>query len=389
MRKTFSCLLAIAITLPVLAQKSRLPLSADSLATGNYKDVLSSFFQLAFNKFTGPQKELRFSSNPYAVMARMDTSLLNASAYYKYRHLRDLNFGFAARLDSNFRFNGFSSDVKYALINRRDETVSKAFIQNILDDERTQTIFTINTELDRYISKFDTDTAHRNRLQAEKVAFTRGKINFGQLSQELQGQIKEIALTKNLPLLQQTIDANPNFNLKKTAAEVYADIKETINNKALWTIGLADTTYKDQFMFSNLVLSSEYIKGIDKMKARDLELNIKATMQFTDDSLRSGRDLRRNLLMMEGGMNLVLKNPQTLKSFFECKFSGAYYHNFGSLYTGENRDYLNLIANLRIRVYNDIWLPLEIRYDPVNHNVFGFLHIRANFTALGDIVKGK
>ena len=88
-------------------------LTADSLATGNYKDVLTSFFQLAFNRFIGDDKEIRFASNPFAVMAKADTSLLMDAKYYKYRHLRDLNFSFAAKLDSSYKFNGFSSGIKY------------------------------------------------------------------------------------------------------------------------------------------------------------------------------------------------------------------------------------------------------------------------------------
>ena len=61
-----------------------LPLSADSLATGNYKDLLTSFFQLSFNHLIGPKKELNFASNPFGVMARRNPDLLVDTNYYRY-----------------------------------------------------------------------------------------------------------------------------------------------------------------------------------------------------------------------------------------------------------------------------------------------------------------
>jgi hypothetical protein len=375
------------VTLVYSQTNQNLPLSADSLATGNYKDVLGSFFQLAFDKFTSTEKELRFTSNPFAVMAKMDTSLLRDREYYKYRHLRDLNFSFSAKLDSSYKFNGFSSGLKYALINRRDETVSHIFIHDVLHDSTVQDLQSLNLSLEQYFSTFANDTAAQDKLRNQKTKFFRGEINFDQLDKDFQQKIKQLAKEKKLDHLSGIIKADAKFNIKKTSGEIYKDVKEKINNKLLWTVGVSDTTYKDQFMFSNIVLSSDLVKGIDKMKSKDIELNLKAAMQFVDDSLKTGRDLKRSVFSFEPGFNLVLKNKNTLKSFFEFKLSGSYYHTFSALYIGEKKDSLTFNGTIRIRIYNDIWIPLEIKYDPYSGNVFGFLNVRANFTALGKIAK--
>lgn len=380
----FICLNVLTITYS--QKKPNLPLSADSLATGNYKDALGSFFQLAFDKFTGAQKELRFTSNPYAVMARLDTSLLIDKEYYKYRHLRDLNFSFAAKLDNAYKFNGFSSGIKYALINRRDETVSLIFIHDVLSNETVQDLTTVNTELQKFSSAQST-TAEQDRIQNQKTKFTRGEINFDGLDKDIQQKIIEIATKNKLDHLSAIIKEDPKFNFKKTAADIYKDVKEKINNKLLWTIGFTDTTYNNKFMFSNIVLSSELLKGIDKMKTRDIELNLKAAVQFVDDSLKTGKDLKRSIFSFEPGLNFVLKNKNTLKGLFEFKLSGRYAHTFTTLYNREKKDSLNINAMLRIRIYNDIWIPLEIKYDPYSGNVFGFLNVRINFTALGKAAK--
>jgi hypothetical protein len=79
MKNTFLSTLFLFVcsctTMTSTAQKSKVAavLTADSLASGNYKDVLTSFFQLSFDKLTGKDKELKFSSNPYAVMMKLIT----------------------------------------------------------------------------------------------------------------------------------------------------------------------------------------------------------------------------------------------------------------------------------------------------------------------------
>ncbi len=58
------------------------PLTAeDSLASGNYKDVLSSFFKLAANDLIGNTKNLSFTSNPFAVASKLNPALLIDTNY--------------------------------------------------------------------------------------------------------------------------------------------------------------------------------------------------------------------------------------------------------------------------------------------------------------------
>jgi hypothetical protein len=380
-------IIAISVTILMSIAYSQsgenLPLSADSLATGNYKDVLNSFFQLGLNNIIGPNKSLSFVSNPYAVMAKLDTGLLIDREYYKYRYLRRLNFSFSTQLDSSYKFNGFSSGLKYALIDQRDETVSNAFRSASLENNKVKEAFVINQELTAYITTLFSTPELQTKLTEQKTKFTRGEINFKELDQKIQDKVKEIIRYKKLEYISGVLQADPDFNFKKTINDIYKDIKEYYNNKLLWTVGVADTTYKDQFMFSNVVVSTELLKGIDSLKNSDIEINLRSTLHFTDDSLKVDRDLKRCVFNIEPGVNFVLKNRQTLKSFLEFKLSGSYSHTFSSLYENEKRDLLTLNGTLRIRILNDIWVPLEIKYEPKTGNIFGFLNIRANFTALG------
>jgi len=384
--RIFLVLLTIVAVNAVAQKSERLPLTADSLATGNYKDVLTSFFQLAFDNLVGKNKEMRFTTNPYAVMARLDTALLKDRYYYQYRHLRDLNFAFAIKLDTSYRFNGFSSAVKYALVNKRDETVSRVFLDMVSTDKRTQELFAINLDLEAFISGLNPED--QNRIREQKTKFFTGQINFDQLDPAFRKKIEELAKIKNAEYLLNTIQNDPKFNMKKTSDDIYEAYKEYFNNRLLWTIGVSDTTYNDQFMFSNIAITSELVKGIDSLRTADLELNLKTALQYVDDTVKSGRDLQRNIFSFEPGINFVLKTKNTLKSYFEFKLSGSYYHTFSTLYENEKRDRLTINGTLRVRILNDIWVPLEIKYDPDTGNVFGLLNVRVNFSALNKFLNG-
>ncbi len=109
-------------------------------------------------------------------MAKMDTSLLVDTKYYNYRHLRDLNFSFAARLDSSYKFNGLSSGLKYALINRRDETVSRAFLISVADNYKTQELFTLNNDVEKYIATLINNPELQKMSGIKKLNFLEARL---------------------------------------------------------------------------------------------------------------------------------------------------------------------------------------------------------------------
>jgi len=152
----------------------------------------------------------------------------------------------------------------------------------------------------------------------------------------------------------------------------------------LWTVGITDTTLKNQFVFANVVFQTEFLKSVNKYTKtkNDLGLNIRSQLQLVDDTLKAGRDLRRAVFNFEPGINWVVNTKSTRKSYLELKFSGGYYHIFNGIYAKEDKDQLWVNGTVRIRIFNDIWVPFEVKYDPKNGNLFGFINVRANFRAL-------
>lgn len=356
--------------------------TADSLATGNYKDVLNSFFQIAVNKFTGPDKELKFTSNPFAIMAKMNPDLLRTEQYLKYKRLRKLNFAFAAKLDTAYKFNGFSSGVKYALIDRRDETVSQAFLIEVEKDQFSIELGKLQDSIEIFLSSLSTD--RQDKLGDQVTDFYHGKIGFNKLDEELQQKFREIAKRDLLLSILSKMEKDSTYNIRKDADMRYAALKKNFNNRLLWTVGVSDTTYKDQFMFSNVVFSTEAVQGLlNTDHQANIEYNVKAAYQLVDDTLKAGRDLKRGILNVEGGFNFILNAKATERSWLEFKVAGGYYYRSGSLYKDEKRDMLTLNGTLRIRVFSEVWIPLEIKYEPENGRWFGLLNVRVNFQALG------
>ncbi|HVE60939.1 MAG TPA: hypothetical protein VNA26_03920, partial [Chitinophagaceae bacterium] len=193
--KYLSILLIMIFPQLILAQSSskiKPILTADSLRSGNAKDILTSFFQLAFNKLTGPNKELNFSSNPFAILLKSDPDLAIDRSYYKYRPLRKTNFSFGIKLDTSYRFNGFSSGIKYALIDKRDSSTSKLLFENLRNDSLANEVNELQKELVDYALKNYPVIAERRKFIAKTNDLLNRNISFNKLDTAIQRVVTQI-----------------------------------------------------------------------------------------------------------------------------------------------------------------------------------------------------
>lgn len=386
-----SLTLAVACCSRVDAQVSttaKAIITADSFTSGNTKDILTRFYQLAFNNLTGPSKELNFMSSPFAIMLKKNPDLNLDRTYKKYQALRRLNFSFGLRLDSSYKFNGFSSGLKYSIIDQRDATTSRYLFDMLLRDSVLQERDILILKLQDLADK--APAAERQEL-VEKINNFTGPNNvpYSKLETTFQKLIDSIAEANKLKWLQALIREYPERSLKQADRLRFDSLKNFIQKDWLWIIGVGDITYQDKFQFSNVTLYSELSKGLSRPRTgkNSFELNVKAGYKFSTDTLRGARNLNREILSVESGLNWVVRAKNTDKSFFEFKLSSTYYHNSGDLYYLEERDQLTVNSTARVRIFDDIWIPVEIKYDPKTGNVFGFLNIKANFSGLGSLLK--
>lgn len=406
MRNRLKCFLYVLLLVCVVhisvAQKlpkSALPVfTSDSLRSGTAKDIAVSFFQLAFNNLVGNNKEFNFTSNPYGVMLKSNPKLAMDVNYEKYRALRRLNFSFGVKLDSAYRFNGFSSGVKYALVDGRDATTSRLLFSRLKAEEeffgeRRKLENGLNDFADKYFPNAETeghpDFGKLLVFNENFNLFFQRDVPLGKLDTLFQRAVTTIIKDSSLGIVQRLMKKDPAASLFTISNKEYENLANTIKKEPLWTIGLSDTTYKDQFVFSNIALVTEFSKGVFKPQpgANNLELNIKAACNFLQDTLQSGRNLKRILFSFEPGINWVIRDKENELSYLECKFSGSYRRNFSGLYAGEERDVISLNGTIRVRIFDDVWIPLEVKWDPKNGNVLGLFNVKANFSGIGKLIK--
>jgi hypothetical protein len=372
--------------------------TADSLASGSSKDVVASFFQMAFNNLNGPNKEFNFSSNPYAVMLKSNPKLSLAEQYERYKTLRRLNFSFGLKVDSNFKFNGFSSGIKFKIVDDRDHTTSKEYINLTKNDDVNKDIDALAVELQNYSdNKWGAAPAPGSPDFKAKEKFIKDynefmnntEVSYNSMSKEFKDAVEETMKLKNLVNLENAIKKVGDFNFSKYDKKLADSLKNVIKMGWLWTVGLSDTTYNNEFVFSNVALTTEINKGIYKPRAgaNNLELNFKAGLNFLTDTIQSDKNLKRLILNSELGLNWVIRDAQNEKSYFETKLAAAYRHNFNNLYNTEERSTFTMNGTARVRIYNDIWIPFDIKWDPNNGSVFGKVSVKSNFIGIASLLK--
>ena len=381
---TFPILLYSIIALGSAAQNKKITaiITADSLASGNYKDVLTSFFQIAFDKLTGRDKELKFSSNPYAVMMKANPDLEIDYNYKKNRVLRNLNFNFSLKLDSSYRFNGFSSGISYAVINKRDYTVYDEFIRLAID--KNAEFNKLQNGISQALSGIDdADLKKRFREQGNKL-LNDESYTYDKLDNDVKQRVYKILLDSNLTRIAKLVKNNSTSTIAKICRDGYNEVKKSFQRKPLLLLSITDTTAKDEFVFSNITLKAEFLKGFgDSKPGANWEFSIPATVNFRDVLSLTGRDLKRSVFRIEPGINLVIRNSDAAHSLLEMKFSGEYHHIFSRANAAEKKDRLTFNGTVRIKIIHDIWIPLIFKYDPKNGTILGFLSVRFNFSGQG------
>lgn len=358
--------------------------TAADLKTGNSQDVLISFFQLALNDLTGKEKTFKFQSSLFALKAKTDPSLFVDTNFLRQTASRNFAFSIAPSLDSNFRFKNNTIAVKYALVNNRDKAIFD---------------FALPTEK-------EWNKIHTGALKEYALTFPDGVVNakyklaknfFLDVEEDEDGnkRTKPADLPQDFKaILQKHLNNSNSFrlssfeNFRDTLAGEYAALARYVENRALWTIE-ASGAHDRNGMFSNAGFSSEYLKGLmpgnEKM---NLELNLKASFHFDDDtSSKTALGLHRQFLAFSGGFNWIITRNRKSQSIVELKGAIVYNHITSGLYAGEERQKFTAEGTFRIRISNDIWVPLDIKYDPTHGNVFGFLSIRSNFDWLKSRIK--
>lgn len=346
--------------------------TAADLKTGNSQDVLVSFFQLALNDITGEKRSLKFQSSLFAIKAKTDESLWIDKNYLKEKFSRNFVVSISPAFDSSFKFKSNTLGFKYAIVNNRDKTIFDF-------SKPTDMVFLAlkKSALEEYARTFP-DTTRNSRYQIAENFF---------LDEEEENRTSFDNLPEDFKVLLKKHMGNSIFakftiiQFRDYLRDQYKSLAKYVENRGLLTVEGAFSSFSNGKLFSGVNVTAEYLKGlIPENTKMNIELNLKASVNFSDDSLNlKANDLNRQVFNFSGGFNWIILRNRKSKSLLELKGAVAYNYFLKGNYAGENRSLFTGEGVLRFRVTNDIWVPLQITYDLESGNVFGFLSVRSNF----------
>lgn len=343
--------------------------------SGNYKDVLSSIFQLATTNFTGDEKTIDFNSTLFAVKAKANPEFQKDINYIKETFSRNLQFNFKLNLNKDFEYTGFTGGMTYAIINDRDKSVVE-FGEDFdkIYDEFTDIVHKASLPVVLKIMEDKTlsPQEQKDKLEDFNNNVVREYINKGNINSKYSDLI---------PDFKQQLE-NQNINQEKLLLEKIHSFKDQfyseIESKALWTV-TADGTADKEGKFNKVSLGTVFLKG---NKEAWNEIDVRAKFTYADTL--TIEHLPRTGLDIKAGMNFKIGRTAQQRSYFEIKALGEYNKIFHNVLPDEDSEVITANAEIRIRIANDLWIPLIVKYDIEKSNFLGFLNITYNF---GDFPK--
>ena len=113
-------------------------------------------------------------------------------------------------------------------------------------------------------------------------------------------------------------------------------------------------------------LKLEYTKGLGFVKddQNPWDIYLGAFFDLVRDSLSIDKNLSRSMGTVKGGINHVLIKKGNNQSFVEVLGGFEYSSVFKGQYADEKTKQLNALFNLSFRIAPNLYLPVEIKYDP-------------------------
>ncbi|MDI1256414.1 MAG: hypothetical protein PSV16_09945 [Flavobacterium sp.] len=370
MKTCIFIILTLLLSINVNAQESLMTMDNNS-KSGNFKDVLTNFYQLTTKDFAGDEKSIGLNTTLFALLSNAKPELLNDINYASATFSRNFQLNTKVDFDKTYSYTGFTAGISYS-INNRDATLANFN----------------NTEL-----------AIRHALFAGYIAAAAGPIGAAIGGNAIEQQKLDEAVEDLLdsktnstnPYVRQLLNAiNPLVNadnlLDKSGAIITTgdalvlnlyDLKDdyynTLAAKGLLTFS-ADGTSNTDGKFNKATFSIIYLKG-NSQGNNEIDLRTKLVYADTLTSVK----IPRIGFNATAGINFKIAKGSDKKSFFEIKTAFEYNSVLRNAIPDEDKNKILANAEIRFRILNDIWIPLTIKYDLDNANFLGFLNVTYNF----------
>jgi hypothetical protein len=353
--------------------------TAASLKSGTSQDVLTSFFKLGYADIRDGH-EFKFNSSLFAVRAKTDSTLWIDTAYSHQVFARNFTFGFTYGADTDYKFKSGSLDLRYALINKRDKDLFSFGPSYVVIGFMRTNKRLLDSAANIYFTRHRDRVLTEGKLIGNFYAFTKDAENRTPIDKIPAEYLQILDALKKLPQFQAAKDP---LHFRDSLKTMYAALAELMAKRPLWTIGCRLFTSSSN-VISKANFNTEYLKGMTNPRgSMGVELDLKANWNIYDSTVVKTLH-HRNTFAASAGINwIIYKNPDTQKSYVEFKPSLSYERTFSGKYDGEKEGGFAGDGVLRFRITDDLWLPIEIKYDRASGKVLGFLNITTNFDWLG------
>ncbi|WP_353146996.1 hypothetical protein [Chryseobacterium sp.] len=331
------------------------------MKSGNWKDVMTDFMQAAVKDLTGDKKSFQYKASIFSIKTKVDSTLLNDYNYTKETFSRNFQIAIGLNLDNDYKFTGFEYGFDWALLNKRDLSVAKPAqnLQKMFQDSNLLLIEKLNL----YKQKTNDDNEFLRLKKIIDDALDKG----------------EYIPRENFP--EEFLSLLPDdYNEKSVRFEKeFSEEIEKIKMRPLLTLGFRSNFRKDSKFLDEFGADLVYLQGLKSKNNSKLEIDFRNQFKAKDSITTS--IIKRKEFSSQLGLNIsILKKGD--KSLIEFKPNFEFKRILSGLIADEKNNQFLANADLRLRVLKNLWIPLVLKYDIENNNLFGFLNISFNFEAI-------
>jgi hypothetical protein len=350
---------------------------------------ISDLFQVAVKSgVVGSENGVySFKSSLYGIGVLFDSTLLIDYNFRRLKWARNISVDISTSLGDDNKFKYINPSAKFSLINKRDPKDfgnASSRIQKNLYDANLKLINTGRDLANLLLQEIKsvTDSAEKEKLM---IAIMKGStIDTKNMSRdEIINQLK--TLKSYIKDKKKADEALKNIPTEAEIVSKAYDALVTEISKGLLVTLETGGNYDHVSQWTNANAKLECLKGTgwsnDKDKPWDVDFWVKGDASADTTKLTSNLD--RQILSSYLGLNKVLisKKVRNQKgvasaSVLEILGSAGVDYIANGKYDKEDDLTFNFDFVVSVRIADNVYLPLEIKYDPKNGNVFGFIKLK-------------
>ena len=352
-------------------------------------NTLAEILQASINSgiITTKGTDINIKSTIFQLKKIWNPLIVTEESYKKQTFARNFEFGIGVKIDNYNKINGFGSSFKYAIINNRDISnynLKKNYVKKEYD-KLNASIGALSQVLhDKIALKIEAALRSKTFIDQDKDGSQQIKIlaaldtfnnhsNDANAFKDLEGKL----IPFNMPGINHSTFETTNYSeVNNEIIKAAKNLEDQIKKGGLLTLAFS-SNYKGK-SWDSLTINLEYIKGLGNKPDKEKPWDIYATAfcDFKQDTVKKTA-LGRQVFTAKLGLNKVLiKNRVEGNSFLEILGAAEYSNILRGRYAKEDQTVFTVDFTLSIRLTKTLFLPFEIKYDPKNANVFGFLKVK-------------